>query len=106
MIADRLKIIGDEVEDEHLKSKLEELTIALGDAVMNNNTLQAMLLMYTQNPLSWRKIAELFKLVCRVMESTCHDDQLSLFEKVWYSLLDSVVPWIQNRGGWVSPYTN
>ena len=107
MIADRLKIIGDEVEDEHLRSRLEEITIALGDAVLNNSTLQTILLMYTQNNLSWRKVAELFKLLCKVMETrTRYDDQFSLFEKAWYCLLDSVVPWIQDRGGWVSPYTN
>ena len=107
MIADRLKIIGDEVEDEHFKSRLEEMTIALGEAVLNNNPLQTMLVMYTQNNLSWRKVAELFKLLCRVMETrTRYDDQFSLFEKAWYCLLDSVVPWIQDRGGWVSPYTN
>ena len=105
MIADRLRIIGDDLEDEYIKSKLEDLTSAIGDAVINNDTLQAMFIMYTQSNLSWRKVAELFKLLCRVMETTRYD-QFSLFQKVWFCLLDSVVPWIQDRGGWVSPYVN
>ena len=80
MIADRLKIIGDEVDNEHLKSSADKI---------------------------WRKVAELFKLLCRIVEThTCYNDQFSLFEKAWYYLLDSVVPWIQHRGGWVSPFKN
>ena len=90
MIADRLKAIGDEVEDEYNKSKLDDLI---------------MLVMYTQT-LSWRKVAELFKRLYRVMETIQYDDQVPLFEKVWGCLLDSVVPWIQDKGGWVSPYSN
>ena len=105
-IADRLKNIGDDLEEEYIKSKLDDLTAALGDVVMNTS-LQSML--YAYSNLSWRKVAEIFKLLCRALETTCYNDQLSrtVFEKVWDSILDnSVVPWIQNRGGWVSPYTN
>ena len=87
MIADCLKIIGDEVDNEHLKSSTDEIILAT---------------MYTQGNLSWRKVAELFKLLYSVVET----DQFSLFEKAWYCLLDSVVPWIQDRGGWVSPFKN
>ena len=73
--------------------------------VLNTN-FQSMFRVYTYSNLSWRRVAELFKLLCRVMETNVYDDQFSLFEKVWYCLLDSVVPWIQDRGGWVSPFTN
>ena len=93
MIADRLKSIGDDLESEYGRTKLEDLATAISDMVLNSN-------------LSWRRVAEIFKLLCKVMEArTRYDDQFSLFEKAWYCLIDSVVPWIQDRGGWVSPYT-
>ena len=103
IIADRLKHIGDDLENQYIKEKLDDITDAIGDvAVMSNNPLQFISYIYTQSDLSWRKVAELFKLFYRVMESSKYDDQFTLFEKAWYGLMDIVVPWIHAQGGWVS----
>ena len=111
LIADRLKIIGDDLQDdlqnECIMSTIEEFTAAVSDAVINtNSSLQAVVFMYMQSGLSWHKVAALFRFVCTMMEATRADDQFSFFEKAWHCLLDNVVPWIQDRGGWVRPYTN
>ena len=104
MIADQLKIIGDKLEDEVIKSKLDDLTESISNVVLSNNPVQ-LIMTYICNDsstnLSWRKVAELFKLLYRVMEEH-PPDQFTLFEKVWHCLLDRVVPWIQEHGGWVS----
>ena len=100
MIADRLKDIGDVLEQEHMQSQLDDLMSAISEVVLQGgNPMQVMYNLCTQSELSWRKVVEIFQLLCRVSK---YDDQFTLFEKVWHCLLDKIVPWIQDNGGWVS----
>ena len=86
------------VEDEHVKSRIDEIMAAVNtwsDAVSLGDWYSLL----SRRELSWRRVVEIFKLLCYVSK---YDDQFTLFEKVWHCLLDKIVPWIQDNGGWVS----
>lgn len=103
MIADRLKTIGDDLHYEYVETKFEDLTGAIRDMVADNPT-NIISLLQEESKLSWEKVAQFFSVFYKFLAIHKYDDQqFSVFEKVWYCMLDNIVPLIQSNGGWVSP---
>ena len=101
-IADRLKAIGDHLTSETEQFQLTELV---------EDWLAYFSITSNSGP-SWRNIVQLYQALSRLLAECLEEggavsednERWLTFSKLWKIVLHTIVGWIADNGGWVSPW--
>ncbi len=111
IIAERLKIIGDKLEQEHGEERLSSLVnsfVSFGVDQPITITRFLRLLRNLRSRLNWKKVSEVFVVGYRLLEimtqattKPFEDERWWLFERLWDFMVNTVARWVMENGGWV-----
>lgn len=110
IIAERLKIIGDKLEQEHGEERLSSLVnsfVSFGVDQPITITRFLRLLRNLRSRLNWKKVSEVFVVGYRLLEimtqattKPFEDERWWLFERLWDFMVNTVARWVMENGGW------
>lgn len=113
-IAERLKVIGDRLNEQHTQEELEELILSFVRIPIPANGIEHFMAILNslRNRLTWTRVVELFQVCYRLIEMLSDvvgtkpqfaDERWTLFERLWDFIVNTLTRWVWQHGGWVRP---